>query len=386
VRRKSDDQQYLLGLARACQRLGSIDAQIKKYDDAFKPLAQSVAIYGALARTDPSNPKYLQSLACAHGRSFEALHFSGRSTEALRSVERAVAVYEEFTRQYPAVTSARQDMARRLSELAYYQTRLGQNEDSILSQKRAISIMEAVFKANPTVVANRNSLSWYSGQLGYDLGTAGRTAEALPYLDRSLGLIEEDVKKTPGAVPTLYVATVKVRYGVTLSRGGRAAEAREKLEQALVHYDSLLSDPKQTGITFNDFASDYTEAAVELAWIHAAQGDAAAAARLCQPIIGREGSPAAQDPELVFQLARAHSLFGQLRTHAEINPATANTLPAVHEFLTAIKLLGHAFAGGYRNLTYIRTDPALAPLRDRPDFRLLMMDLAFPVEVFDRTE
>ena len=216
VRRKSDDQQYLLGLARACQCLGSIDAQIKKYDEAFKPLAQSVAIYGALARTDPTNPKYLQSL---HALMAEAsrpstsgpIHRSAAERRAgggrLRGVHAAIPRRD----QRPARHGPAPLRARLLPDPP------GANEDSILSQKRAISIMEAVFKANPTVVANRNSLSWYSGQLGYDLGTAGRTAEALPYLDRSLGLIEEDVKKTPGAMPTLYLATVKVRYGVTLS-------------------------------------------------------------------------------------------------------------------------------------------------------------------------
>jgi len=30
----------------------------------------------------------------------------------------------------------------------------------------------------------------------------------------------------------------------------------------------------------------------------------------------------------------------------------------------------------------VRTEPALDPLRDRPDFRLLMMDLATPAEPF----
>jgi len=276
-------------------------------------------------------------------------------------------------------------MARRLCELAYYQTRLGRNEDSILNQKRALAIMEAAFKANPTVVANRNSLSWYSANLGYDLGTAGRTAEALPYLDQSLRLIEEDMKETPGAVPTLYLATVKVRYGVTLSRGGRAAEARGKLEQALAHYDSLLSDPKQTGIAFKDVAVDYTEAAVELAQIHGSRGDAAEAARLCQRVIERGGSLAAQDFELVFQLARAHSLFGQFRSPGGVDSAVAGNVSSESEFSTAIQLLDLAFTGGYRNIPYIRTDPALDPLRPRSDFRLLLFDLPFPPDPFDGT-
>jgi hypothetical protein len=41
---------------------------------------------------------------------------------------------------------------------------------------------------------------------------------------------------------------------------------------------------------------------------------------------------------------------------------------------------------GYRSLDAYRTDDALDPLRGRDDFRLLMLDLAFPAETFARCE
>ena len=41
---------------------------------------------------------------------------------------------------------------------------------------------------------------------------------------------------------------------------------------------------------------------------------------------------------------------------------------------------------GYRNPDAYRTEDALDPLRGRDDFRLLMMDLAFPAEAFARGE
>ena len=48
----------------------------------------------------------------------------------------------------------------------------------------------------------------------------------------------------------------------------------------------------------------------------------------------------------------------------------------------AMDLLHKAAALGFRNADAIRTEAALDPLRDRPDFRLLMMDLAIPEEPF----
>jgi hypothetical protein len=39
---------------------------------------------------------------------------------------------------------------------------------------------------------------------------------------------------------------------------------------------------------------------------------------------------------------------------------------------------------GYRDLDQLRSDVDLKPLRSRPDFQLLMMDLAMPAEPFAR--
>ena len=45
-------------------------------------------------------------------------------------------------------------------------------------------------------------------------------------------------------------------------------------------------------------------------------------------------------------------------------------------------LLRLAATMGYRDPATYRTETALAPLRDRPDFRLLVLDLAFPKDPF----
>ena len=52
----------------------------------------------------------------------------------------------------------------------------------------------------------------------------------------------------------------------------------------------------------------------------------------------------------------------------------------------AMALLRRAFAMGYRGLDSYRTEDALDLLRGRDDFKLLMMDLALPEQVFARSE
>jgi hypothetical protein len=48
----------------------------------------------------------------------------------------------------------------------------------------------------------------------------------------------------------------------------------------------------------------------------------------------------------------------------------------------AMNDLRQAAAMGYRSPAVYRHEPALGPLRGREDFRLLMMDLAMPLEAF----
>ena len=47
----------------------------------------------------------------------------------------------------------------------------------------------------------------------------------------------------------------------------------------------------------------------------------------------------------------------------------------------AMDILRGIIAAGYR-APALRTEAALDPLRDRPDFQLLMMDVAFPTDPF----
>ncbi len=48
----------------------------------------------------------------------------------------------------------------------------------------------------------------------------------------------------------------------------------------------------------------------------------------------------------------------------------------------ATDALRRAVAAGFRDLTALRAGHDLDRLRDRTDFRILLMDLAFPVESF----
>jgi len=51
----------------------------------------------------------------------------------------------------------------------------------------------------------------------------------------------------------------------------------------------------------------------------------------------------------------------------------------------AVATLRRCVAAGFRNVPWMLADPDFAPLRDRPDFRLLALDMAFPSDPFATT-
>jgi hypothetical protein len=80
-----------------------------------------------------------------------------------------------------------------------------------------------------------------------------------------------------------------------------------------------------------------------------------------------------------FQAACAHATLAGLagRTGSGIS---AESGPSEAE--AAMALLAKAVRTGDHEIEVYRTDEALAPLRSREDFKLLMLDLAMPADPF----
>jgi eukaryotic-like serine/threonine-protein kinase len=83
--------------------------------------------------------------------------------------------------------------------------------------------------------------------------------------------------------------------------------------------------------------------------------------------------------EFCFLSACAHAVPAGLAGQAD-SGVPAEERPSEAE--RAMALLHQAVVMGYSNVDAYRNEDALDPLRDRDDFRLMMMDLAMPAEPF----
>ena len=87
--------------------------------------------------------------------------------------------------------------------------------------------------------------------------------------------------------------------------------------------------------------------------------------------------------EYTFLFACGHAALAGLRGQPRSDVSAAE---ASSHAETAMALLHRAAEGGYRFITEYRRNVALDSIRDRSDFRLLIMDLAMPAQSFATRE
>jgi serine/threonine-protein kinase len=85
--------------------------------------------------------------------------------------------------------------------------------------------------------------------------------------------------------------------------------------------------------------------------------------------------------EARYDLARSYALKASAIVDGRSGRFGADAGAEADRAMAAIL---QAVAAGFRDLNKLRTDPDLAPLRSRDDFRLLMLDLVFPDTPFAR--
>jgi tetratricopeptide (TPR) repeat protein len=167
-------------------------------------------------------------------------------------------------------------------------------------------------------------------------------------------------------------ANVENNLSVVLRRLGRPAEARDHIERAV----AVLEAPMEPGKS-----SDLAESCLNRGLARRAVGDPAGAAAdvrrataLYDPLPWRTGKE-------WFLSACAHAALAGLAGQAGAGVSAAE---GTEEAARAMALLHKAVAIGYRSPGAYRNEDALDPLRDRTDFRLLMLDLAMPADSFAR--
>jgi eukaryotic-like serine/threonine-protein kinase len=222
---------------------------------------------------------------------------------------------------------------------------------------------------DPGTAVYRRRLGQAETDTGRILSDGGRPGEALPHLERSLAILEKAAADLPAVAS--YQRAVAECYdvlGSAQTRTGGRDEAIQSLARARAVLKRLIADHP-------DFIAYQADQAENYLWTGAVYQDLGRSAEalgelsVARDLLGRM-VPASSN--LLYDLARTESRLIALTGSEARGPQADRAMAA----------LRRAVAGGYRSPDALRTDPSLDPLRDRPDFQVLLLDLQFPDDPF----
>jgi hypothetical protein len=156
---------------------------------------------------------------------------------------------------------------------------------------------------------------------------------------------------------------------------GRLGEARVACERAIALREAQVKAFPNVSGSHQGLA----ESVLRSGKVRRATGDAAGAAADWRRAGAIYASHPAAGGEVALFEARCHAALSGLAGTPGSGVSNAEGIAKAEK---AIGTLRRAIAGGYRDTALMRIEAGLDPLRVRPDFRLMMMDIEFPTKPF----
>ena len=393
---------------------------------ALASYGKALAIQQKLADAYPTVTRFQNDLAISHTDSGELLRQTGESAAALSSFRKALEIQQKLVDANPSVTGFRRELATIHNSIGNLLRDTGEPQAALASHGRALAIQQKLVDVNPSVTSFQNALAWSHKSIGGLLRDTGKPAAALESFGKALAIQQKLVDANPSVTGfQSALAEFLLSTGFLLARIGRLNEAfdlyvrEEAIRKALLDKNPTLPD-YQNGLTscqtnmaevlirtgrlaearpMCDRAIATLEALVrghpEILYyrgvlaeillrdgqVRAGQGDPVGAARAWARSLSIYDGMRSLTGEQMFFRACCHACLSGL-AGAPGSSISADVKPVEADL--AMQWLRRDVAAGYRSFEAFRNESGLNPIRSRPDFRLLMLDLAFPAEPFVR--
>ena len=257
--------------------------------------------------------------------------------------------------------------------------RLGDRAASERELRAALEVQEALVADYPSVTAFRHWAAWYRTCTGLVIHQSGDPAGAVRMIRAAQAELESllDPRHLDTQV-ALVLATTDMHLARILGEMGDAAGSESGYRKALaVSRTASAADPGN-----REFRGMVGAVLMKVGLAERKAGRwAEAAASLREGASIRDQIPPAL-PFSRYDLACNHALLSGLSAQPGSGVSAAE---GRLEADRAMHWLRAAIAAGFRDYAHMRTDADLDPLRPRPDFGLLMLDVAFPAEPFAAT-
>jgi eukaryotic-like serine/threonine-protein kinase len=347
---------------------------------AVRESGEDLAICRKLADANSGVAEFQRDLANSHGNFARLLSRMGDATGAVVAWEKALAIVQNLADANPGVTFFQRDLA--IYQLGFGTMRLeaGESTGARAAWDKALAVQQKVADANPDAPLFRRELASSHANIGLALATRGELSGAQAAFAQALAIRQKLADANPAGLDDRreLVASLNNLSDV-LRRSDQITKAREGYDRALVIGEPLAREnPRNTGYQIGPGFSLRGRGLTRLVLgdVAGAMADTRRALQIWDGIPARTG-------EHWFETACCHATLSALAARGPAgNPAGESSAEAAE----AMALLKQAVRLDFREVARYKDEAALDGLRDREDFRLFSLDLAFPHNPFARDE
>jgi tetratricopeptide (TPR) repeat protein len=422
VAKAPSETRYLEGLARCLQCTSLLLFDQGLLAESLAVMEESRATLQKLVDAQPEVHRFQNDLAIQQSNIAETYWKLGQPVAVFAPMRRALAIWRKAAEAYPAVTRVANNFAYGLDEIANYLIDAGRPAEALESLAEARPILRklvAMGNADEAPTSNLAANYIWTGRalvrmgmwreaeeafeeavsidrklderlsrkghqlwepfglsvFGWTLWKAGRVAEAASAFGRERAIRQRFATAGPAEVDARRKhAVCESNSAAALLSLGRLAEARACCDNAIAICEGLLQrDPE--GL---EAARLLAVSRLRLGSVRATAGDLAGAAAILRLAEALYAAHPPHNEPAIFH-ACCHGALAGLAGKAG-SGLTAEEGASHAE--KAMAILQQVSASGYLDPDLLRVEPGLDPLRSRDDFRLLMMDQAFPAEPF----
>jgi serine/threonine-protein kinase len=366
-------------LADTAFRIGNLLNQTGKLAEAEAEYHAALTLYQKLADDNRAVSEFRSRLAACHSNRGWVLSQLGKPSEAEAELRKAVAIQRRLADDNPAISEFRSRLASSHIALGALMSDRGKPSEAEAEWRGAMELFQKLADDNPAAIDFRYRLAVARHNLAQVLSQTGNTPGAEAAYRSSAADFQKAVDDNP-AVPDylLGLASALNNLSAIIQPLGRAAEARDISDRAITLGERLVRRSPTSELYRRHLAISFRVRGLARRDL----GDRAGAAADARRALGLYDGLSSRSGEEWFETANCRALLASLGGVADSTVTAAGQSDAD----AAMELLRKALAMGFHNLDEIRDNPGLDILRSRPDFQLFIMDVAMPVDPFDRAD
>jgi serine/threonine-protein kinase len=400
---------FRFNIIRSSQRLGWLYSKSGRMAEAEKAERKMVEIFEKLASDNPAILELQLELADVRMYAGQRLPSLGRVIEAEAEFRQAITLVQMLVDGSPSSAQYRHHLAGGQMVLGRLLASTGRLSEAEAEFRPALAIRQKLAEDYPDVfwvgttpdyrkemaVQYQREVADSLGALASLLTEGGRFAEASEYYSKEAALRQKivDVTSSDAVVSREGVeyyremdrddlANCQTNTANVLRKMGKLAEARAACDTALTLRERLVKAFLKSWPENPRYRERLAESYLRSGQVLSDLGDPRSSVFAWRHAIELYDEVTSSEPSHMFLLACCHASLAGLAGRPD-SGVPAEEGPTESD--RAMHWLHRAAAVGYRSPATYRAETALDPLRDLDDFRLLLLDLAFPADPFAST-